>query len=410
MFSVFNSPCVFEQLPTFSQSAHNFEYNSPMNYQPECKRRRAVRANKGAPERRSKAQSPILKYTLSETPNGYDLSLYKHISYSLFSKYVNEKLGELKESRYRPTYHVVEDFFGNQYYVEDEFDENALLRSALEDLDFKAIGKKIAKDLFQDYEIELNHRGDELSILSKKDNISKDFCLDEVFEDVFVIGCGVENIDDDSSDKYALLKIGLVKHERKNVLLNSQQPKMAQNEVPQEQPQEEVEPFYPSPQKEDEEKEEMVETSPTKDEQIKRWIEEERLMQEESRQAKREKLAKENQERQKKEKQAKLKAKKESLMKKQKARRAEQKKEQESNKPKTSKNEVRHNISNVDVTGSDNESINSGSEINSDSSITSNVLKKHISPVLEDVEDEEVDRYNELLTRSPRGNSIIEDI
>ncbi|CAI4063611.1 hypothetical protein SUVZ_07G3730 [Saccharomyces uvarum] len=410
MFSVFNSPCVFEQLPTFNQSAHNFEYSSPMNYQPECKRRRAVRANLRAQERRSRAESPVLKYALSETPNGYNLSLYKHIPYSLFSKYVNEKLGELKENHYRPTYHVVEDFFGNQYYVEDEFDENALLRSALKDLDFKAIGKKIAKDLFQDYEIELNHRGDELSILSKKDNISKDFCLDEVFEDVFVIGCGVENIDDDSSDKYALLKIGLVKHERKNVLLNSRQPKMLQNKVTQEQPQEEVRTFYSSPQKEEEEEEEIAEPSLIKDEQIKRWIEEERLMQEESKQVKREKLAKENQERQKKEKQAKLKAKKEFLIKNQKARRAEKKKEQESNQSSTSKIGVRHNTSNTDVKESDNESINSESEMNSDSSITSNTLKKHVSPILEDVEDEETDRYNELLTRSPRGKSIIEDI
>ncbi|CAI4063090.1 hypothetical protein N7582_002294 [Saccharomyces uvarum] len=408
MFSVFNSPCVFEQLPTFNQSAHNFECGSPMNYQPECKRRRAVRANLRAPERRSRAESPVLKYALSETSNGYNLSLYKHIPYSLFSKYVNEKLGELKENHYRPTYHVVEDFFGNQYYVEDEVDEKALLRSALEDLDFKAIGKKIAKDLFQDYEIELNHRGDELSILSKKDNISKDFCLDEVFEDVFVIGCGVENIDDDSSDKYALLKIGLVKHERKNVLLNSKQPEMLQNEVTQEQPQEEVRTFYSSPQ--NEEGEEMAEPSLTKDEQIKRWVEEERLMQEESRQAKKEKLAKANQERQKKEKQAKLKAKKESLLKRQKARRAEQKKEQESNQSSTSKDGVRHNTNNTDVTESDNASTNSESEMDSDFSITSNTLKKHVSPILEEIEDEEIDRYNELLTRSPRGNSIIEDI
>lgn len=96
----------------------------------------------------------------------------------------------------------------------------------MEDLDFRAIGKKIAKDLFQDYEIELNHRGDELSILSKKDKIFKEFSLDQVFEDVFVIGCGVENIDDGSREKYALLKIGLVKHEEEISEGGINEPKM----------------------------------------------------------------------------------------------------------------------------------------------------------------------------------------
>ena len=76
----------------------------------------------------------------------------------------------------------------------------------------------------------------------------------------------------------------------------------------------------------------------------------------------------------------------------------------------TSKDGVRHNTNNTDVTESDNASTNSESEMDSDFSITSNTLKKHVSPILEEIEDEEIDRYNELLTRSPRGNSIIEDI
>ncbi|CAI6525284.1 AIS_HP2_G0020190.mRNA.1.CDS.1 [Saccharomyces cerevisiae] len=409
MFSIYNSPCVFEQLPTFNEPtiSHHFERSSPMYY-PECKRRRAVKANLKPSKGKSRDWSQTLKYALTTTPNGYTLSLYKQVPYELISKYVNEKLDELKESHYRPTYHVVQDFFGNQYYVEDEVDENALFRSALKELEFKAIGKKIAKDLFQDYEIELNHRGDELSILSKRDNIFKDFCLDQVFEDVFVISCGIENMDDDSRDKYALLKIGLVRQERKNITPNASQQKVLLNE-PKEQPQEDINTCQSFP-----EQEEVVEpeTSLLKEEQIKKWIEEERIMQEESRKAEKQKLAVESVKRQKKEKQAKLKAKKESLIKRQKSKRAEQKKIPESNSSTFSeiKTNFKDNNINTDFAQSDNESINSESDTNSDSSMSSNALKNFVSPVLEDVEDEEVDRYNESLSRSPKGNSIIEDM
>ncbi|CAI4062547.1 Btn2p SKDI_07G3880 [Saccharomyces kudriavzevii IFO 1802] len=409
MFSIYNSPCVFEQLPTFNEptSSHHFERSSPMYY-PECKRRRAVKANLKPSKGKSRDWSRTLKYALTATPNGYTLSLYKRVPYELISKYVNEKLDELKESHYRPTYHVVQDFFGNQYYVEDEVDENALFRSALKELEFKAIGKKIAKDLFQDYEIELNHRGDELSILSKRDNIFKDFCLDQVFEDVFVISCGIENMDDDSRDKYALLKIGLVRQERKNITLNASQQKVLLNE-PKEQPQEDINTCQSFP-----EQKEVVEpeTSLLKEEQIKKWIEEERIMQEESRKAEKQKLAVESVKRQKKEKQAKLKAKKESLIKRQKSKRAEQKKIPESNSSTFSeiKTNFKDNNINTDFAQSDNESINSESDTNSDSSMSSNALKNFVSPVLEEVEDEEVDRYNESLSRSPKGNSIIEDM
>ncbi|QHS73448.1 Btn2p [Saccharomyces paradoxus] len=405
MFSIFNSPCVFEQLPSSSQPVNSryFDCSSPVSYYPECKRRKAVKANPRAPKKSDRNCFETLRYALAETPNGYTLSLYKQIPYELFSKYVNEKLSELKESHYRPTYHVVQDFFGNQYYVEDEADENALLRSAFEDLDFKAIGKKIAKDLFQDYEIELNHRGDELSILSKKDNIFKDFPLDQVFEDVFVIGCGVENIDDDSREKCALLKIGLVKHGREDVACDINKPKMTIKESPRDQSEGNID----MPESSSEEEAEEVKESLTKEEQIKKWIEEERLMQEESRKSEEEKLARENEERQKKGKQAKLKAKKESLMKKQKAKRVEQKKLQKFNSLTTSKIETSDNTGSTE---SDNESINSESDTILDSSVLSNTLKKHVSPLLEDIEDEEVDRYNWSLSRIPRGNSIIEDI
>ncbi|EJS43642.1 btn2p [Saccharomyces arboricola H-6] len=413
MFSVFNSPCVFEQLPTFNQpiSSHHFEYNSPVSYYPECKKRRAVKANSTSSERRGRNRSETLKYALAETPNGYTLSLYKRIPHELFSKYINENLNELKDNHYRPTYHVVRDFFGNQYYVEDKVNEDVLLRSALEDLDLKAIGKKIAKDLFQDYEMELNHRGDELSILSKKDNVYKNFSLDQVFDDVFVIGCGLENMDDDYRDKYALLKIGLAKHEGENMSSNAQQPKVLQNISAEEQSQGETK-ASPSYAEEEEGEDDAVETQSFKEEQIKKWIEEERLMQEENRKAEQEKLVKQRKEKEKKEKQAKLKAKKESLIRKQKAKRAHQKKKQGSSPSTTLKIEVgyKDNNSNTDVAGSDNESTNSESDMNSCSFLSDNTLRRHVSPILEDVEDEELDRYNESLSRSPRGNSIIEDM
>ena len=324
MFSIFNSPCVFEQLPSFSQPLNSryFDCSSPVSYYPECKRRKAIKANLRAPKKSDANCSEPLRYALAETPNGYTLSLSKRIPYELFSKYVNEKLGELKENHYRPTYHVVQDFFGNQYYVEDEADEDALLRSALKDLDFRAIGKKIAKDLFQDYEIELNHRGDELSILSKKDKIFKEFSLDQVFEDVFVIGCGVENIDDGSREKYALLKIGLVKHEEEISEGGINEPKMPIIESKIDESHDDV---NMSESLEEEEAEKAKEPL-TKEDQIKKWIEEERLMQEESRKSEQEKAAKEDEERQKKEKEARLKARKESLINKQKTKRSQQKK------------------------------------------------------------------------------------
>ena len=279
----------------------------------------------------------------------------------------------------------------------------------MEDLDFKTLGKKIARDLFQDYEIELNHRGDELNILSKKDNILKDFYLDQVFEDVFVISCGVNNLDDDFKEKYALLKIGLVKHEKEDVAFKASQPKVSVTEFAKEQPQ--VDNNNTS---ESSSEEEMVETkeSLTKEDQIKKWIEEERLMQEETRKSMEKKLAKETEERQKKERQSKLKARKESLMQKQKSKKLEAKKMQNSSPLTTLKIEAsnQENTAKADFTESDDESINSESDTNSYFSLSNNTLKKHASPILEDVEDEEVDRYNESLSRSPRGNSIIEDM
>lgn len=373
-----------------------------------------------------------LRYTVDESPDGYTLLLSKKVPKGMISEAVNQQIAELKEELYRPTYHLVRDLWGNPYFVEEEADEESLLRSALSRLDMPAISRKIARSLFQEYEIDLNHRGDQLTVSSRKDGITKSFEIGSCIEDIRVAGCKL-----DESQEFGVLKIELMKSDESKgqsndfaKLIQWSQSKASEQREEEEKAEEsrkaaekaqakrearakakaeaqlkaelEAE-AQAEAQREAEAKREFEaqlrarfeaealarkkeaqreELEAKKQQELKRRIareEEEKRMRELARLEEEERSFHKQQ----------LKEKKAFLVEQKRAKRlrAEQKKASQS--PKT-----------VTI------NINFGNEQEDEE----HSLKRYQSPVLEDVDDEETRRFNESLSRSPRGSSILEDV
>ncbi|QLG71194.1 hypothetical protein HG535_0B02320 [Zygotorulaspora mrakii] len=209
MFSVIQSPCVFEPLPIL-----NVLEGDQLCYGPELKKRRSV-GNPCRYSRPAPKTSPIsMRYSVEENDDSYILSLYKKVPEGRIAEMVNQELVKLKESAYRPIYHVVHDILGNSYYLEEEQDENELIRKAMSQLNMNAIYRKVAREAFQDLNIELNHRGDELTVSSQRDGISKSFEIDEQIADVRVVGCKYDEV-----NEYGILKLMLEKISNTNNLV-----------------------------------------------------------------------------------------------------------------------------------------------------------------------------------------------
>ncbi|CCC70848.1 hypothetical protein NCAS_0F03640 [Naumovozyma castellii] len=207
MLSYLSSPATFATLPVFQ---NNF---LPDNLdEPQMKRRKGNQHQTFIPRRKSKRQadpSKELKYSVAKTNSGYILSILKSVPKRILSREIHKQLLELREQYYRPVYQIVEDFAGNQLYMEETPDEDALLESVLPHLNMSLIRKRITRELFQDYELELNHRGDEINVRSARDNISKDFELDAVFDDAKLLGFNmIEN------NEFAVMKIELLERSK----------------------------------------------------------------------------------------------------------------------------------------------------------------------------------------------------
>lgn len=155
--------------------------------------------------RKIRAQSPINHY-IEQTSLGYNLHLYKEIPQSTLSKAINSKVMKIKENNYRPTYNMVTDIYGNQYFVEEnDMNDDELIREAMNQIDIDEISNQAARESFKEYEIELNRRGDEIQISSVRDNFYKEFEIDENIEDFNVSSCSIERNHDGTY--IAVLKI-----------------------------------------------------------------------------------------------------------------------------------------------------------------------------------------------------------
>ncbi|SCV04547.1 LAME_0H19306g1_1 [Lachancea meyersii CBS 8951] len=202
MFSFTESPCIYDRRPALDAFA-------PFGMVPGSKRRRVNHQPLHATNLRPVQSS--LKCDVVEKDDEYVLSVYKRLDEDVLGNAIYRHLQKLREER-APSYHVVRDFFGNEYYVEDRCDEDVFMREAMATLDLPSIQHQVAKQCFKDYEITLRHRGDELVVVSRRDNFYKEFALGVEFEDVCVNGFEMV------SDTIAALRVGIKKPALRTVL------------------------------------------------------------------------------------------------------------------------------------------------------------------------------------------------
>ncbi|SCU83167.1 LAFA_0D02102g1_1 [Lachancea sp. 'fantastica'] len=196
MLSFSQSPCIYEyQKPAFEAFA-------PFSMVPGPKRRRVNYQTLCAPDARP-AQAPI-RWDVTEKENEYVVSFFKRLDGDVLGKAVRRHLQRLREER-KPSYHVVRDFFGNEYYVENRFDDEAFVREAMATLDISSIQAQVAKQGFKDFEITLNHSGDKLLVESNRDMFHQEFTLGVEFQDVCINGFEMVN------DNVAALRVGVKK-------------------------------------------------------------------------------------------------------------------------------------------------------------------------------------------------------
>lgn len=202
MFTFAESPCIFEPIQLFNSAVTAPQFSSPVQ-----KRRRICRAPSNSYHYKPQHK---LQYDIDENDKECILTLYKPVSQAKLSDIVYTHLMDARDS-YVPKCQLVSDFFGNQFYIQEDLSDEEILRKALNSLDMQKIGRQIAKENFQDYEITLNHEGDELDIASRNDNLIKKFDLGSVFEDVRVISCEM------ISENVSALRIGIEKPKQETI-------------------------------------------------------------------------------------------------------------------------------------------------------------------------------------------------
>ena len=411
MYGQLYNPCLFQQLPVFHE--RNILRPSPL-------------LQKFAENGRDNV---IL--TSKESSKGVTLTFQKPLPPNAYYQTIEEQYHKIKQT-IKPTYRVVTDFFGNQYYVANQINEQTII----DQIDCNAIGRKLAKEMFQDYSLELSHDGSKLIVCSTRDNINEKLQFGSLISDFHVVGCGVINEDT------AVLKIDVIfetkelleaqyqkeeqEHEKKRLseikeaerISKSKQEKIrkqkeAKRAALEKERQRKLEEAMELKAKKELEKriafEKEQKEKQRHEEELKRKEEEElkrKEEEEEDKRIKREKMLQEHIEYQKR------------LVEEDK-RRKQEKLQQEAllanggGKRVDSNNVVNININfhnDNDTSGYESSAIEStSSDIEDLESGISHPLRRYSSPILEEVEDDEMSRYNESLTKSPRGTSIIED-
>ncbi|AMD22186.1 HGL154Cp [Eremothecium sinecaudum] len=165
MFTFRNSPCMTEQ------------YGYPLQF-------RSIVAEPRTYQKIYLAPTPRINYDVDETPNNYVITLKKSVPQNLVYQAIQEHVMQFRES-YRPRCELVSDFFGNRYYVQESVSEEQLLREAMENIDMERIGKELARDAFENYYVSLDDGGRQLRIESQQDRFAGGFELTHPCHEAF---------------------------------------------------------------------------------------------------------------------------------------------------------------------------------------------------------------------------------
>lgn len=401
MYGQLYNPCLFQQLPVFHE-------NLLRQKTPHYPTRQGV------------------KMTTSKIANGLTLTFSKPLSTSTYHSAIESEYYKIKQNQ-QPTYKVVTDFFGNQYYVANQLTEQEII----DQIDINAIGRKLAKESFQDYSLELSHDGSSLLVSSQRDNIDESLQFDTTIADFHVAGCGVIN------DDTAILKINVIfdtmesleakyqqqeeQEEKRRLLAIKQAQRIA--ECKQAKLRETEESKRAALEKErlrivaENKRRAAAHLQAKQEHEMKLAREREAKLKQQQQQAKeeqeRQRQAQEEQERERQEQ-----MKREKLLQEQiEYQRSLVEEEQRMRAKKAQEAKAKsNNIVNISIDfkdgqhdGYESSSVESDSASDNDSDISHPLRRYSSPPVLEDVEDEEMGRYNDSLDKSPRGTSIIED-
>lgn len=355
MLDYMNGPCMFAEFPLAMRDVFpsdvfaNVSDASCHGGKRRCHRNKNGNKyyhNKNTQRVKRGQDAPAVRYTIDAVgKSGYELTLYKEIPAGMLEAAVQKAANELVEKLYVPNYHVVEDIFGRQYYVEEEMDAEQLREKVLSSININDIKKKLARKLFLDYRVELSHRGDEVLINSDKDGISQEFNFENELDDIRIKSCAA--VDDKTVSLCVELKTGYKELVCKSatprtVDVNFKLAPSAQNKL-----EERKAPFRTTTNKEETESEDRAddERSIDGDSETATAINSDFKL---TRENKQEQLA------------------------------------------------------------SDAEST-SASESGSDDGNKKMTITKVYSPILENVEDEEIDRYKKSFEHSPKGYALVED-
>ncbi|SMN18082.1 similar to Saccharomyces cerevisiae YGR142W BTN2 v-SNARE binding protein that facilitates specific protein retrieval from a late endosome to the Golgi [Maudiozyma saulgeensis] len=189
------SPCIFEQLPIFGQQFGQSQI--PFTIRPQRQQQAVVNRTTNNKDVRfsTVATEEGLLLTIKKplnNKNAYKLELQKRVL-DIKNKYAQ-----------KPKYSIVTDVWGNQYYVDVTAKLQEQMVEEINKIDMSVISRKLAKESFSDYELELSHDGYVLNITSKKDSIEKNLTFGSVSQGLFVKTCTLED------ESFAVLKITIV--------------------------------------------------------------------------------------------------------------------------------------------------------------------------------------------------------
>ncbi|CCK68518.1 Btn2p KNAG_0B00700 [Huiozyma naganishii CBS 8797] len=398
------SPCIFQQPPVI-----------PSSLLERC----AVKQQ----------SSPSMRLVTKEVEGGLLLTFQKQFDPEIYRAAVIRELQKLRDS-VEPTYRAVTDFFGRQYYVANEISEHELLQK----IDFPLLERQIAKQLFQDYSLELSHDGSNLAVSSKRDKLEETLQFEFPAEDIRVVGCGVLD------DTTAFLRVAV--DSKNNELENTMKAVQRENErIAREEQEEAAQRIRERKQAKQQQEQRLKKESEAREKRERIRVEKEK--QSRLRRAKQDRQLKEKHlEQQQKLEQHKLEQQRqleqqqrEEELQLQKARDDEERREkllmeqreyqrqlveeeqQQQRKklqaseaqPATSSAEsVTEPIHRIDINFGGHTSSRPASPSNS--AISETPRRRRSSPVLEDVDDDEISRYNRLKGRLPTGSAVVEDV
>jgi len=188
------NPCIFEQLPIFNQQFGQSQ--NPFTIKPQ---QQQVIVG-------SAANAKKVRFTTDATKEGLLLTLKKPLSNTKAYKLeLQKRILDIKNKYAQvPKYSLVSDVWGNQYYVDVTANIQEKMVEELNSIDMSNISRRLSKESFGDYELELNHDGSVLNITSKKDSIDKNLQFGGILQDFYVKTCTVED------ESVAVLKIAIV--------------------------------------------------------------------------------------------------------------------------------------------------------------------------------------------------------